>query len=183
MKFSAILSALLAAATTTLASQAERKTSIYVQPVTQHASAPLLLAKVKYQDPSVPVAAGDYQQPEITSFELPELPDDIENLRLRVGAFNPLTRTWLSSTTMASAENLLGKGYSPTLVLSIDRNGEVLSVALKGVRIDAGQTRDFGPQVLLRLEETGRQPELNKPVVLSPDGKKPVEEEKTLLQK
>lgn len=76
-----------------------------------------------------------------------------------------------------------GKGYSPTLILSVDQKGDAFGAALKGVRIDAGQTRDFGPQALLLVTEPGKQPELNKPIVLSPEGKTVVPEEKSFFQK
>ncbi|KAJ3505643.1 hypothetical protein NM208_g16170 [Fusarium decemcellulare] len=69
-------------------------------------------------------------------------------------------------------------------MLSVDDAGDVRSVAFKGVRIDAGQTRDFGPKAVVITEKKGSQPELNKPVVLSPNGRKAGEEEqKSFLQK
>ena len=59
-----------------------------------------------------------------------------------------------------------------------------MGAALKGVRIDAGQTRDFGPKAVVLVDRLGSQPELNKPVVLAPNGKKvEPEPEKTMLQK
>lgn len=60
----------------------------------------------------------------------------------------------------------------------------MLGVSVKSARIDAGQTRDFGPQVVVRATSRGKQAALNKPVVLNPEGKldAPIVE-KTLLQK
>lgn len=69
-------------------------------------------------------------------------------------------------------------------MVNLDREGRVVGVSLKSGRIDAGATRDFGPRVrVLRMVE-GKKPDLNRPVVLSPEGKlaEPVAE-KTLLQK
>ena len=87
-------------------------------------------------------------------------------------------------TSVASAENF-GKGYAPHFVVTVDDKGEeVLGVSVRGVRIDAGHTRDFAPQVVVVPTARGKQPDLNKPVVLSPEGRKVVEEqEKSFLQK
>lgn len=76
------------------------------------------------------------------------------------------------------------KGYSPTIVLNLDAQGSVIGVTVKSARIDAGQTRDFGPKVTLRRMEKGKGAELNRPVVLSAEGKlEQPEVEKTMLQK
>lgn len=76
------------------------------------------------------------------------------------------------------------KGYAPTFVLTLDAQGGVLGVACKSGKIDAGQTRDFGPKVQVLKSGTGKQPELNRPVVLSPEGKlEQPAPEKTMLQK
>ncbi len=84
---------------------------------------------------------------------------------------------------MISAENF-AKGYSPTLVLTLDVNGGVVGVSCKSGAIDAGQTRDFGPKVLVKKMVKGKGPELNRPVVLNPEGKlEEPPEEKTFLQK
>jgi hypothetical protein len=81
------------------------------------------------------------------------------------------------------AENF-GKGYAPHFVVSVDGKGEVLGVSVRGVKIDAGHTRDFGPQVLVVPTVQGKQPDLNRPVVLSPEGRKvQPEQEKSFLQK
>lgn len=69
-------------------------------------------------------------------------------------------------------------------MLSLDAQGGVLGVSCKSGRVDAGQTRDFAPGVMVRKMARGKGPGLNSPVVLSKEGK--VEEpvaEKTLLQK
>lgn len=59
-----------------------------------------------------------------------------------------------------------------------------MGVSVKGSRIDAGATRDFGPKVVVRATKRGKGPVLNKPVVLNAAGKlDEVVPEKTLLQK
>lgn len=162
--FSAVLAATLAAADVA---------KVYIQPVTDSAPAPAILAEVEYQ-PSDPSA------PEITNYEPPELPEDAQ--LVRVGLYDSSASAW-SASSVASIENF-SKGYAPAITLSIDGKGRPVGASVKGVVIDAGQTRDFGPRVEVSVTGKGAQPELNKPVVLSPDGRKPEEEEeKSFLQK
>jgi len=97
--------------------------------------------------------------------------------------YDAATSSWKSSTSMTSAESF-SKGYSPTLVLSLDAQGGVIGVSCKSGKIDAGQTRDFGPKVKVLKTAKGKLPELNRPVVLSPEGKlAEPEPEKSMLQK
>lgn len=213
MKFSTLFLAAAAAAPLSLATAttSERKASVYIQHVTSRAgAAPQLLAEIQY-DPFASGASGPADSGagvdgpvEILSYEAPEFDDDEDDTDsfsaagaaaaqstttrhkklLRVGIYDPSARAWTSSTSVASADNF-GKGYSPQILLSVDaRTGDVVGAALKGVRIDAGQTRDFGPRAVVLVDAPGKQPELNKPVVLAPNGKKvEPEPEKTMLQK
>ncbi|KAK7747671.1 hypothetical protein SLS62_008997 [Diatrype stigma] len=148
--------------------------------------------------------AGQQQQQEIEILsyeapELPELPDTTPQL-VRVGVWDPSRNRWISSTTVASAENF-AKGYAPVLAVTVSSpsssspaaasgknskgaGGDIISVAVKGVAVDAGYTRDFGPKAVLVRTEPGRQVELNRPVVLGPEGRTvEAEPEKSLLQK
>ncbi|KAI1657440.1 hypothetical protein F4813DRAFT_389616 [Daldinia decipiens] len=174
MKISSVLSGLAALALASSASAADRTAAIYIQPVSQSPAAPAPLAEIRYNSAAAAPSA------EVVSYEAPELPDETE--LVRIGVYNAAAKRWESSTSVASVGNF-GKGYSPTLVLSVDQKGDAFGAALRGVRIDAGQTRDFGPQALLLVTEPGKQPELNKPVVLSPEGKTVVPEEKSFFQK
>ncbi|KAI0845737.1 hypothetical protein F5Y00DRAFT_161809 [Daldinia vernicosa] len=175
MKISSVFSGLTALALASSASAANRTAAIYIQPVSESpAAAPTPLASIRYN------SAAAAPEAEIVSYEAPELPD--ETKLVRIGVYNPETKRWESSTSVASADNF-GKGYSPTLILSVDQNGDAFGAALKGVRIDAGLTRDFGPRAVLLVTEPGKQPELNKPIVLSPEGKTVVPEEKSFFQK
>ena len=118
---------------------------------------------------------------ELVSFQTPELSSDSK--LVRIGIYDPTTSTWKSSTSVTSVESF-SKGYAPTFVLTLDAQGGVLGVSCKSGKIDAGQTRDFGPKVKVVKTAKGKQPDLNRPVVLSPEGK--LEEppvEKTMLQK
>lgn len=173
MRATTLLSALLAA---TVAAAAEaRLAKIYIEPVSLAASkAPVPLAEVEY-DVKNPTEAT------VASFELPELPEDGAKL-VRVGVYDPAAAQWTSSVSVASTENF-AKGYQPNILLNVDADGNVVGAGLKGVRVDAGVTRDFGPQAVVTVTRQGKTPELNKPIVLSPEGKKVVQEEKTLFQK
>jgi hypothetical protein len=155
-----------------------RTAAVYVQPVITPSSQqqpPTLLAEVRYDTISPSTA-------EITNYEPPSLPDPTPKL-LRIGIYDPSTSRWASSTTVTSPENF-SKGYAPHFVLTVDGKGDILGASVRGVKIDAGHTRDFGPQALVVVTSAGKQPDLNKPVVLSPEGRKvQPEAEKTLLQK
>ena len=111
----------------------------------------------------------------------PTIPPKIKNITANPPS--PETQTWLSSTTALSSATF-AKGYAPHFALSLDSRGRVLGVACRGVAIDAGQTRDFGPQASVVWSERGEQPVVGRPVVLSAEGKKVEEEgEKSLLQR
>ncbi|CAL3967050.1 hypothetical protein PZA11_003474 [Diplocarpon coronariae] len=147
-------------------------TAVYIQPLTS-SSSPLQLAEIKFNPSTF--------SSEILSYESPELPENSK--LLRVGIYDPSTATWKSSTSTTSAENF-AKGYSPTIVLNLDTQGAVIGVSCKSSLIDAGQTRDFGPRVKVVGMREGKKPELNRPVVLSPEGKiAEPEVEKTLFQR
>lgn len=175
MLLTPLVSALCAAAAVGAHAQTAR---IYVQPIVDGPSppapAPSLLAEVSYDMEALALAS-------VASFDAPELP---EGARLvRIGPYDAAAGRWAAGTTVAAADNFR-KGYSPHVVLAIDARGRVVSAACKGVAIDAGHTRDFGPQAVVLPEAKGQQPLLNKPVVLSPEGKKvEPETERTFLQK
>ncbi|KAH6977164.1 hypothetical protein BKA56DRAFT_587815 [Ilyonectria sp. MPI-CAGE-AT-0026] len=171
MRFTTLISSLCAAA---LVAADQRTAQIYIQPIHASTPDPQPLAEVAYD----PAAASSSQ---VISYEAPELPEGAS--LVRIGLYDTKSGRWISGTTAASVDNF-DKGYAPNILLSVDEEGEVRSAAYKGVQIDAGQTRDFGPKVVVLTSTKGKQPELNKPVVLSPEGKKVGEEpEKTLLQK
>jgi hypothetical protein len=148
-------------------------TTVYIQSVESSTTPVIPLAEIKY-NPSTLSA-------ELASFDFPELDPDAK--LLRVGVYDVATMSWKSSTSTTSAESF-AKGYSPTLVLSLDAQGGVIGVSLKSAKIDAGQTRDFGPKVKVLKTAKAPTPALNRAVILSPEGKleEPVVE-KTMLQK
>ncbi|CEI65242.1 hypothetical protein FVEN_g6326 [Fusarium venenatum] len=172
MRIASFLSTICAAA---LAIAEQRTAQIYVQPIQSAPSLPQPLAEIAYD-------AASLISTEVVSYEAPELPETVS--LVRVGIYDPKSEKWIAGTTAASTENF-DRGYAPTILLSVDESGDVRSVTLKGVRVDAGQTRDFGPKAIVIADKKGSQPELNKPVVLSPGGRKAAEEEepKSFLQK
>lgn len=177
MLLAPLLSALCAA---TLAGAQAQTAQIYMQPIDSSSSAiaspppPSLLAEVTY-DMDAPSLSS------VVSFEAPDMPETAQ--LVRVGLYDAASQRWAAGTTVAAADNF-SKGYSPHVVLAVDSEGRVVSASCKGVGIDAGHTRDFGPKVVVLPEAKGKQPMLNKPVVLSPEGKKvEPEPEKSFLQK
>ncbi|KAI0402158.1 hypothetical protein F4802DRAFT_386653 [Xylaria palmicola] len=173
MKLATIISGLAGLALTSFASASDRMATVYIQAVAASPATPVPLAELQY-DILAPSEA------QVLTYEAPELPDDTK--LVRVGVYDTAAKEWTSSTSVASVDNF-DKGYSPALMLSVDQAGNPISAAIRGVRIDAGQTRDFGPQAVVLVTAAGKQPDLNKPVVLSPEGKQVVPEEKSMLQK
>lgn len=170
MRLTTILAALFAVESVAAISQTAQ---VYIQPFGTSAK-PKPLGEVSYDLASLETAS-------VISYEPPEIPEGVDHVR--IGLYDTRSKSWLSGTTLASIDNF-NKGYAPTLLLSVDQRGEVLSVTCKGVKIDAGQTRDFGPQALVLPQSKGKQPELNKPIVLSQEGKMVQEEPpKSFLQK
>ncbi|RYP00660.1 hypothetical protein DL765_010902 [Monosporascus sp. GIB2] len=207
MRPSTVFSGLAALALASVASCAasERTATIYVQPISPGSAAapapPIPLATVQYKtDPSSSFSSSSTSstgvdsdadaeaedadaEVRILSYEAPELPADAR--LLRVGVYDPSRGAWASGTTLAGAENL-ARGYAPTLLLSVEGKGDkavVTSAALRGVAVDAGHTRDFGPKAALLRPAPGRQVDLDKPVVPKAPGQGEPEPEKSLLQK
>ncbi|KAL8366147.1 hypothetical protein RB595_004764 [Gaeumannomyces hyphopodioides] len=199
----------LLAASSSLVLAEPQTVSVYMQPVSASSPPPTLLAEITYdlapsadEDGTAATGAtsaaevgggGDATKAAVTAFEAPELPDDAAAL-VRIGVYDAAAGRWASSTSVASAASF-GRGYAPHFVLTVlqrpggggSSKGEetvVVGAACRGVRVDAGATRDFGPQAVVVPVGRGRQPALNRPVVLSAEGKQvPPVEEKTLLQK
>ena len=194
MKPSRLIALLISAASTTVSAADDddnslRTATVYIQPITPPSSAvpiPSLLAELQY--PASASTSPGSEQPSVISYEAPDLDSSSSSPSslAKIGTYDPVSKQWSSSTSVVSTKNFR-KGYSPHFLLSVGDGGDVVSVTLKGVRIDAGQTRDFGPQVVVRrTDEGGVEPSLGKNVVLSPDGRKvgaEGETEKSFLQK
>ncbi|KAG5996775.1 hypothetical protein E4U43_002800 [Claviceps pusilla] len=177
MRPSSFLSSVCAAALAVHA--APQSTEIYIQAISSPPEAPLPLAEITYDLAALASSSSSSSAAAVLSYDSPEIP---ESARLvRVGVYDKASKTWTSGTTVASTENF-AKGYSPTIVVNVNHEGRVVSAALKGVQVDAGQTRDFGPKVVVLTEGEGAQPVLNKPVVVT-EGEKVEVDERSFLQK
>jgi hypothetical protein len=173
MKFLALFFGLCVCVAGASSSELIDSTTIHIQSVGSSTSSIATLAEIQY-NPSTLSA-------EIISFEPPELTGDSK--LVRIGIYDAASLTWKSSTSVTSVDNF-SKGFRPTIVLSLDAQGGVLGVTCKSGKIDAGQTRDFAPKVKVLKTAKGKEPDLNKPVVLSPEGKvAEPEPEKTFFQK
>jgi hypothetical protein len=147
-------------------------TTIYIEPLSP-SSSPSVLAEIRYNPSTLSASISSYEQPNLS-------PD---SKLVRIGIYDPAASKWKSSTSLTSAESF-SKGYKPTFVVNLDAQGDVLGVSVSSGKIDAGQTREFAPKVIMKSMGRAKGPELNKPVVLSPEGKVSTPEpEKTLLQK
>ena len=150
-----------------------RSEAISIQSIDTDPSPILPLAEIHY-DPSTLSA-------EFTSYDTPELSPHAK--LVRIGIYDPGTKSWKSSTSVTSA-NSFNKGYAQTIILSLDAHGDVFGVSCRSAKIDAGQTRDFGPKVKVVNILKGKTPELNRPIIASKDGTTEGEEpEKTFFQK
>lgn len=148
-------------------------TTIYIQSIDSIATPVRPLADVKYNPSTLDVELSDFYAPELSP----------ETKNVRIGVYDTATSSWKTSTSVTSASSF-AKGYRPTFVVSLDAQGGVLGVSCKSSKIDAGQTRDFSPKVKVLKTAKGKLPDLNRPIVLSPEGKVAEPEvEKTMLQK
>ncbi|KAK3988147.1 hypothetical protein QBC44DRAFT_293469 [Cladorrhinum sp. PSN332] len=214
MRATTFLSTLLAAtaATTVTASPNDDENNhhlllapIYIQPILISSSSsnsapppPTLLAEIQYPSLSSSDPDSGSTRPEVISYEAPDLsfsdssssPESTQQQQqklVRIGIYDAQAKKWISSTSVVSASNF-GKGYSPHFVLTLDEDKEreerVVGVTVRGVKVDAGHTRDFGPQVVVARIGAGKQPNLGRDVKLSAEGRKVAEEgEKGFLQK
>ena len=145
---------------------------VYIEAIGYSPSPPKLLAEVQYDQIGFTVSLLNYEPPEFSS----------DSDLLRLGLYDLNRKVWTTSTSVTSAQSF-SQGYSPTIIISLDDKGAVLGVSCRSGKIDAGQTRDFGPKVVVIPSAKGKVPDLNRPVVLK-EGKVEVPvPEKTMLQK
>ncbi|KHJ32191.1 hypothetical protein EV44_g0178 [Erysiphe necator] len=163
--------------------QAARKTAVVsLQPVDIHnPGKPTTLATISFDSYTFDA--------EFSSYETPILSDLISENRsksdikyFRVGIYDVVNESWASSTTISSVETF-AKGYSPIFIINCNMEGVIESVSVKGHKIDAGMTRDFGPQIHVLKMSKGPRPYLNRPVVLKEGKVEAPVPEKSFLQK
>lgn len=170
MHFLAFLGALSVLFTSCLA---DTSADLFYWPV--GASQPSILARITYDPVSLSSEVVSYQPPA----------DNARDSLVRVGLYtttatNP--KQWTGS--LVSSSSLIGGGHHPTFRLHLGPANEVYHVSLAASSDSRTQSRGSGPQVELVPSTPGKQPHLNRPVVVRPDGETPEEVvEKSFLQK
>ncbi len=154
-----------------------RSTTIYAWPLS---SSPSKLALIEYS-PLEPYSS-------VLSYTPPVLPSSNPVELVQIGLYNSSTKTWLGSTVTSAAS--FEPEFQGTIRLHINAEGEIWRAAFHSSRKttptsqDGSNTEDGKPKVDVVRPAPAPQPHLNKPVVLSPDGKVPEKEvEKSFLQK
>ncbi|CAD6505673.1 BgTH12-01163 [Blumeria graminis f. sp. triticale] len=153
---------------------------VFVQPICSIPPQPEEVANVVIQLPFLEAEISSYEIPDLSSLTCKENLEEAKHLR--VGIYDPLTATWTSSTTITSAVTF-AKGYSPIIVLSLNKDVKVVSVSIKSHKIDAGQTRNFGPKLRVMSMKGGVRPTLLKPVILKEGQSEDTLPEKSFLQR
>lgn len=150
-----------------------RSETISIQSIDTNPSPIIPLAEIRYDPSTLEAEFSSYDAPEISS----------QSKLVRIGIYDPTTKSWQTSTSVTSA-NSFNKGYAQTIILSLNVHGDVLGVSCKSAKIDAGQTRNFGPKVKAVRMVKGKTPELNRPIIASKDGTVEGEEpEKSFFQR
>lgn len=155
-----------------------RSTTVYAWPLSS--SSPSKLAEIEYNPAERSTSVLSYSPPKIPSSSSKEL--------VRIGVYNSSTKAWLGSTVTSAAS--FEPDFQGTIRLHVDAEGEVWRAAFHSARRITPSDQDSRNAEIgkLRVEVLrpvpAPQPHLNKPVVLSPDGKVPeVEVERSFLQK
>lgn len=150
-----------------------RRTTVYAWPLS---SSPSKLAEIEHS----PVE----QYTSVLSYTPPSSPQGL----VGVGLYNHSTNAWLGSTVTSAAS--FQPEFQGTISLHVNADGDVWRVAFHSSRKsvpsspNGSDTGDDKPRVQLLRPAPAPQPHLNRPVVLSPDGKLPEKEvEKSFLQK
>lgn len=152
---------------------ADVSTDLFYWPV--GASQPSILARITYDPTSLSSKVVSYHPPA----------DDPRDNLARVGLYtttptNP--KQWIGS--LVSSSSLIGEGHHPTFRLHLGPANEVYHVSLAASSDSKTEAKTSGPRVELVSSTPGKQPHLNRPVVLRPDGETPEEVvEKSFLQK
>ena len=141
---------------------------------------PSLLARVSYDPTTLESDVLSY------SSSLPVKKSSSEDV-VRVGLYTSSPtdpKHWVGSLTSLSAL-AGGAGHVPTIRLHLGAAGEVYHVSVKTSLLEEGAVSEGGDPVVEVVAATaGPRPHLNRPVVVSPDGKGSEEVvEKTFFQK
>ncbi|PLN81189.1 hypothetical protein BDW42DRAFT_100322 [Aspergillus taichungensis] len=144
-------------------------------------SEPSTLARISYDSSSLKSDLLSYSPPQKSL----GADDDSEDL-VRVGLYSTSSsgRQWVGTiTSLSSLARKEGQGQL-ALRLYLSPSNEIYHVSLGPSSLPAAASASDGPTVEVIPAETGPQPHLNRPVVLSEDGQNPEEVvEKTMFQK
>ena len=160
-----------------LPSGSARTTTVYAWPLS---SPPSKLAEIEYSPEERSASVLSYTPP--TSYS-----NNAVGL-VGIGLYNSSTKTWLGTTVTSAAS--FEPGCQGTISLHVNAEGGVWRAAFHASRRGASlnqngrDIRDEKPRVEILRPAAAPQPQLNRAVVLSPDGKVPEKEvERTFLQK
>ena len=142
-----------------------REVTVYAWPTS--AKSPSPLAKISY---SGPARVESYTPPKVASDEV-----------VRVGLYDPSTKHWSGIATSAAS---FSPSRTPKIILHIDAKKDVYHVGFSATATSSGAKEGESATVEVVEQHNGPLPVLNKPVVLSPDGRAEAKElEKSFLQK
>jgi len=161
---------LLALALSSQADSSRRSATIYAWPLS--ASQPSKLAEISY----TPQGSGNT----IESLTPPSTNTLSEEELVRVGVYDPVTKAWRGTVTSASS---FGPSVQGRLRININEAGDVLGASWHA-SWTGSQPGSSGEQFDVVMTAVAPHPVLNKPVMLSAEGKVAEPEvEKTMLQK
>ena len=140
---------------------------------------PSILARISY-DPTTTT-------PDLLSYTPPNPASDADDQDLiRVGLYTSTpehSTQWIGTLTSLA---VLSKPQNPRVVirLHLDSSNEIYHVSLTPTSASAASSTSPGPMIELVRSDAGPRPQLNRPIIVTPDGANPEEAvEKTLFQK
>lgn len=147
---------------------------------------PAPLAKIAYNPETLESEVLSYTPPSPPASSTEDNNDETEDVHYRIGFFRHAadgSKQWVGSLVSQSALTTKAHDMMLQLYLGASQQHDLYHVALaKGYTTDGSSGSPIGVQMI--YPKSGALPELNRPIVVSPDGSNPQEEvEKTLFQK
>ncbi|KAI9672037.1 MAG: hypothetical protein M1829_004581 [Trizodia sp. TS-e1964] len=142
--------------------------TIYQWPLSEASIAPTSLAEIQYNPRTLEAQVVKYSPSTKESADL-----------VRIGLYDKTTKSWTGILTSAES---LEPNYIPSIILYLDDSDRVWAIDFRSS--PGGKTDPLDFSVTLATANPGPKPHLNRPVVLTAEGKLPeVVPEKTLFQK
>jgi hypothetical protein len=180
--------------------------TVYAWPIS--AASPLSLAEIKLSSTASTPSSSTSDNPisaSIITYTPPSIALSKDQL-IRIGIYDPSTKAWIGTGTSALS---FAPGYDRKILLHMDDSGNVFHVGFTATPVKPAEVKDdtiaaskkkkkktkkstqsvepVGGETTVEIlfSSPAPQPALNKPVVLSPDGKADdnAVEEKSFLQK